>query len=285
MTVGTKASTTIFSVIDACGFIKKCLFLSFPDNYEKMFLAQTSLRSLQTSVPFLLLGLIGFIFRANIRVAVIPLAVVIHMLISAVMLPSGSEHQRYLGLEYVSAYLGLGVMVAGLAGLARGNYLKCALTAFLAVPVMFLALDDYKSFVRAYVAKGHYFFNLDYKIGIWLKQNTPRETVVATFQAGGVRFFGERNIIDLGAITDPSTYKAYRREESTVKLLLDRNADYIAPFGDDYLAPDGFSLRDGALFERIPLECRGLFRIKKAALRAAFENRLRESKNGGAPLP
>jgi len=55
-----------------------------------------------------------------------------------------------------------------------------------------------------------------------------------------------------------------------IRALLDRGADYVASFGDDWFDAEGASLRDPALFTRVPLNCRGLFRVNRDAVRAAL---------------
>jgi hypothetical protein len=121
---------------------------------------------------------------------------------------------------------------------------------------------------KSYQIQASYFAQLDYSIGVWLKNNTPANTVVAVYQAGGIRWFGERQIIDFGAITDYSTHGTIDTPQGRVKLLRERHADYIAAFGDNWLDGSACSLKDHNYFERVPLQCRGLWKINKDALKS-----------------
>ena len=114
----------------------------------------------------------------------------------------------------------------------------------------------------------NYFHSLDYSIGEWLAKNTPSDTTVALYQADGIKFFGNRTIIDGGAVTDHTMLPYLQGKKSLAAAIVERDADYIAPFGDEWLAADGLHMRDPRFFTPVNLRCRGLFKINKPALRA-----------------
>ena len=75
----------------------------------------------------------------------------------------------------------------------------------------------------------------------------------------------------MDAVTD-HTMESYRQmPDGILRAIIDRDADYVAGFGDDWMDSEGVSLKDPELFTRIPLRCRGLFKINKPAVRAAFK--------------
>lgn len=55
--------------------------------------------------------------------------------------------------------------------------------------------------------------------------------------------------------------------------IVDRKADYIASFGDEWLSGYGLHMRDRRFFTPVNIRCRGLYKVNKEALRAYAEGR------------
>jgi hypothetical protein len=84
----------------------------------------------------------------------------------------------------------------------------------------------------------------------------PREALVASFDIGGIGYFGERPLIDLGGLVDRSVVPALR-ESKAWPLLQAREVDYVVvPEGYSHGIPDPWNF-----YFRL-----GLHRAPKASL-------------------
>jgi hypothetical protein len=150
-----------------------------------------------------------------------------------------------------------------------------AWTAFAAtLTFSWLLLADYPRNADHYRIMSRYFYNLDYQIGEWLNKNTPPDTCVALYQAGGIAFFSHRRIVDSGCVTD-HTLRPYLKRDAFTEAMVERGADYVASFGDEWLAGEGLHMRDRRFFTPVPLQCRGLYKINKPALAKFVEDKKR----------
>ena len=69
----------------------------------------------------------------------------------------------------------------------------------------------------------------------------PKDAVIASFDIGAAGFFSERQLIDLGGLTDPSVVP-YLKERHAYLYLKERHVDYVAlPLGYDPDDPDVFN--------------------------------------------
>jgi hypothetical protein len=127
-----------------------------------------------------------------------------------------------------------------------------------------MLLADYTHHIDIYQMKARYFYNLDYKIGEWLAKNTPTNTRVALYQAGGIAFFGRRHIIDCDGITDHTVWPHLARR-AVSDLIAERGADFVASFGAEWLQCEGVLMTDERFFRQVPLQCRGLYQVNKPA--------------------
>ena len=131
-----------------------------------------------------------------------------------------------------------------------------------------MILEDYQRNERHFAFGARYFDRLDYSIGKWLADNTTPQAKVALNQAGGIKFFSDRETIDLVGLTDHTLFPYIKGPLNPALALVDRDVDYIASFGEDWLAAWGLDMRNTNLFTRIPLNCRGLYKVNKPALRS-----------------
>ncbi|MDR2849277.1 MAG: hypothetical protein LBW77_01860, partial [Verrucomicrobiota bacterium] len=65
--------------------------------------------------------------------------------------------------------------------------------------------------------------------------------------------------------------------------MVEKGADYVASFGDEWLAHEGLSMRDARFFSPVPLRCRGLYKINKKAL-AQYVAARKNGQGDQAPL-
>jgi 4-amino-4-deoxy-L-arabinose transferase-like glycosyltransferase len=228
-------------------------------------------------IPLTLIAATSLFFLRKKPLFIVPfLYIPVHLLITSIKSAHSGESERYLCLNYALTYLYLAVLFAMIftktyktkirAYSFKGISLACLI--FLSS----LLITDYNYHLDIYKMKSKYFYMLDYQIGLWLKANTPPDTRVALFQAGGIKFFSERYIIDGGGVTEHTIWK-YIDSGNFSQAMVDRKADYVAAFGADWLKKEGLPMSRRDIFTQIPLRCRGLYRIKKPALKAHVENR------------
>jgi hypothetical protein len=60
----------------------------------------------------------------------------------------------------------------------------------------------------------------------WLNENLPPSTRVASYDIGGIGFFANNQIIDLGGLTDPK-FVPYLYSGSSAKFLKDQNIEWV----------------------------------------------------------
>ena len=266
-------------------------------NYLSVFLHWTDPGHWFFTIPASQLPRTGWMaFRSSFPVGVVPLAVlfflwrrprdflpalfpVVHFLLTFSRNWNAGENMRYLPFDFTIGLACFSVLAARLVGLpfsARrdvsrtGKYLRWGASATACIASVLLVLTtiaDRRFHEIHFRVMSNYFHFLDYSIGEWLAKNTPKETTVALYQAGGIKFFGNRTIIDGGAVTDHTMLPYARRKKEMAEAIVERDADYVAPFGDEWLASSGLHMRDPRFFTPVNLRCRGLYKVNKPALR------------------
>jgi hypothetical protein len=64
----------------------------------------------------------------------------------------------------------------------------------------------------------------------WVRENTRGEALIAAHDIGAMGYFGERELLDLAGLVDP-TVIPYIRDEQALEALLDaRRVDYLVTF-------------------------------------------------------
>ena len=82
-------------------------------------------------------------------------------------------------------------------------------------------------------------------IGEWIEENTPEDAVLAICDAGAVRFFGNRAVIDIIGLVTPDIVHGNMTTRETLQYMYDRGCDYIV-FFDDWFWVFGYHI-GGAL--------------------------------------
>jgi len=84
----------------------------------------------------------------------------------------------------------------------------------------------------------------------YFRTKTKKEAVIATHDVGALKYFSEREILDLAGLTNPEIrdfYKNKRRDEREIKDYVIKNADYLVMF-DFFKIFLNFSPRDDTNF-------------------------------------
>src|SRR5262245_8143568 len=240
---------------------------------------KTGLMHLQSLVPLTLMAFVGaaILFRRSGKPAtLVPMMfVVVHRLVAGIMNPVGNLWERYMPAEYLAVCIYLAYLsTAWVPAMTKGGPLlrPHLIGPILAVAYSILLVSDYGFHIHAYNAVARYFYKLDYRIGEWLHDHSAPGDTIAVFEAGGIAFFSDRRVVDMGGVTEYELAPAIR-EHRLGQILLEKNVDFVAPFGDDCLSSEGIDFGDGRYFDRIPLPSRGLFRVRKQELRTLLAKR------------
>ena len=84
-------------------------------------------------------------------------------------------------------------------------------------------------------------------MGYWLNENTPPDAVLAIHDAGAIRFFSNRRVIDLAGLVSPAIIHGNMTTREKIQYLHDQGCNYFVFFDelfeywDNYFPTDGFS--------------------------------------------
>jgi len=77
-----------------------------------------------------------------------------------------------------------------------------------------------------------YVYQQPYQMGLWLRDNTLEEAVIAVHDVGLMRYIGERSTLDMVGLTTPGAASYWRNGPGSVaEFLINNQPDYIASYG------------------------------------------------------
>ena len=74
--------------------------------------------------------------------------------------------------------------------------------------------------------------DMQVNIGYWLDENTPEDAVFATHDAGALRFFSHRTMIDLAGLVSPDMIHGDMTDQEKMQYLYDHGCNYFAFFDE-----------------------------------------------------
>ena len=151
----------------------------------------------------------------------------------AVHLPVVYQNGRYL-LPVLPVLLALGIV-----GWLR--LLKARRYALLPIALLVLALAlGLLSIARGagiYAANVRYINEYQVATALWLRDHTPPGSVVATHDIGAIGYFSDRQIIDLGGLTQPEVVPLLSDQRALVAYLKQQQVGYVVMFPDWFPPP------------------------------------------------
>ena len=101
---------------------------------------------------------------------------------------------------------------------------------FVIVPIFVIAL--FFQFLHYHAVNVGYVYQQPYQMALWLRENTPEESIVAVHDVGLMRYMGERNTLDIVGLTTPGAAAYWRNGPGSVaEFLINNQPDYIANYG------------------------------------------------------
>lgn len=117
-------------------------------------------------------------------------------------------------------------------GLRRFPKIRYPVYAFdaLVLPVFVIAL--FVQFQHYHAMNVSYVYHQPYQMGIWLRDNTPEDALVAVHDVGLMRYVSGRSTLDIVGLTTPNAASYWRNGPGSVaEFLLNERPDYIASYG------------------------------------------------------
>ncbi|GAB5490004.1 MAG: hypothetical protein Phog2KO_02190 [Phototrophicaceae bacterium] len=100
----------------------------------------------------------------------------------------------------------------------------------LVLPVFVIAL--FVQFQHYHAINVAYVYQQPYQMGIWLRDNTPEDALVAVHDVGLMRYVSGRSTLDIVGLTTPNAASYWRNGPGSVaEFLLNERPDYIASYG------------------------------------------------------
>ncbi len=72
-----------------------------------------------------------------------------------------------------------------------------------------------------------------YDMSLYFKEKTDKNVIIATHDVGALKYFSEREILDLVGLTNPEMrkfYKNIKRDERDIRDYIIKNANYLVMF-------------------------------------------------------
>ena len=112
---------------------------------------------------------------------------------------------------------------------AKMRYPIYAYSALLVPIFSILLLVQFQQYHEMNVS---YVYQQPYQMGLWLRENTPEDALIAVHDVGLMRYIGERNTLDMVGLTTPNAASYWRNGPGSVaEFLLNERPDYIASYG------------------------------------------------------
>ena len=114
-----------------------------------------------------------------------------------------------------------------------------------------LSIEEYE-LSRFYAYAVQSINEMQVRIGHWMKENTPTDSVLAVADIGAIAYFSEREIIDLGGLVTPEILPYRERDDGIFEFIALRKPDYVVIFPRWF--PELLSHKELILLFRVSLE-------------------------------
>ena len=115
--------------------------------------------------------------------------------------------------------------------------LQIFVAAFIVLLLIYNQSGYYKHFKNGYTSSTASTKNTMINLALWLKHNTPKDSLIALHDIGAVGYFSDRKILDLVGLTNPEVSRYYwdRSSKRPFNLSERRVMDYLKEKKPDYL--------------------------------------------------
>ena len=151
----------------------------------------------------------------------------------AIHLPVVYQNGRYL-MPLLPLLLALGV--AGSLRFVSTKSYRLLPVALLVLAVAMAALAIGRG-AGIYTANVRYINDYQVETALWLRAYTPPDSLVATHDIGAIGYFSDRQVIDLGGLTQPELVPLLSDQHALVAYLQQHHVDYVVMFPDWFPPP------------------------------------------------
>lgn len=120
-------------------------------------------------------------------------------------------------------------------GARRATFLQNAKYLVYVYPLIILpifAITLFFQFLHYHAVNVGYIYQQPYQMALWLRENTPEESIIAVHDVGLMRYMGERNTLDIVGLTTSGAAAYWRNGPGSVaEFLINNQPDYIANYG------------------------------------------------------
>jgi hypothetical protein len=151
----------------------------------------------------------------------------------AIHLPVVYQNGRYL-MPVLPVLLALGV-TGSVRFMSAGSYR--VLAGALLVLALAMAVLSVGRGAGIYAANVRYINGYQVETALWLRTHTPAAALVATHDIGAIGYFSDRQVIDLGGLTQPEIVPLLNDQQALVAYLRRAHVDYVVMFPDWFPPP------------------------------------------------
>jgi len=108
--------------------------------------------------------------------------------------------------------------------------LKSLIVFVIAVLIIVPMIPSYSYQATFYGKAAGNINDMQVEIGLWLNENTPPDAVFATHDAGALRYFSNRTMIDLAGLVSPDIIHGNMTDTEKIQYLHDHGCNYIVFF-------------------------------------------------------
>ncbi|MCS7250364.1 MAG: glycosyltransferase family 39 protein [candidate division WOR-3 bacterium] len=183
----------------------------------------------QLLYPFSFLFFIFLPFAKRLYEKYYHLIFIFFFYLSYLILFPGSTGHYWCRYQHIFYPFVIGVISLGIKNFSKKRKIFYFLL-FLIILNQFLSIiDNYHRYNNSLLATKEVLYDMSN----YFKEKTDKNSVIATHDVGALKYFSEREILDLVGLTNPEMrrfYKNIRRNERDIKDYVIKNANYLVMF-------------------------------------------------------
>jgi hypothetical protein len=123
------------------------------------------------------------------------------------------------------------------SSMAKKRVSKIIIVAFIAASILYNQGASFITAYKTYKGELNSTRNLKIDLALWLKHNTPEDSLIALHDIGAVGYFSERKMLDLVGLVNPEVTRYYLDPQSkrVIPLSERRIVEYLQEKRPDYL--------------------------------------------------
>ena len=150
---------------------------------------------------------------------------IMHNLFYIYFLPTRGHTGRYQPENYLFLILVITLPVIFLNN--SKNHLRKYFSYCLIFLILFINFSSLVFWQRIYSLSVKHINEIHVSLGKFIRDNTPKTSLIAAYDIGAIAYFSDRKIIDMSCLTDQECI-IYRQKDELVKYIASNKAEYLA---------------------------------------------------------